>query len=131
MRTLITLGDSLLVLSLASCASPRTTLADRMPVAVETVTWVLDRVDEDLTAVHRDLRGMSGMGERAESLLNQEHLEIADRIDRTRQTLAEAKRDVDAHAFQRAVDEVEILQEKVAALRRSMWVAKAASGKRK
>lgn len=131
MRTPRLLGVLLFLLVLASCAGPRTTLADRMPDAAETVDWVLDRIDEDLAAVHKDIRQTSGMGERAEALLNEEHLEIAERIDRARRTLDEAQRDVDVRAFQRAVDEAEILQEKVAALRRSVLVATAASRKRK
>ena len=112
--------------SLTGCATG-TTMAERMPVAVETLSGLLDRTDEDLAATRTAIQEAKGIGAAATAMLETEHAGMAKGIEGVRRKLEIANRDTDGMALRTAAAEINVLNRTVAQLRRTVMIVEAAA----
>ena len=97
-----------------------------MPVAVEALTGLLDRTDEDLAAVKTAIQEAKGIGTSATAMLETERADMAKGIEGVRRKLEIAERDTDGLALRTAAEEINVLNRTVAQLRRSVVIVEAA-----
>ena len=128
MRTKTTVLLTVLLLSgLPGCTG--TTLAERMPHAVEAMTNLLDGNRQDLARVEEAIREAKGIGADATAMLEIDRADYAKRIEGIRRMLETAERETDTEALRTAAAEMSVISELISTLRRSVFIAEAAAAK--